>query len=658
MTVDDLTRKARRWSVLIGGLVWIAAVVVAIGIWRHYRASIPRLNGIPVPPADGSHPTEGDVKSAAYVDALGIPWSVPITSAEQQTLRDALPVGKPLFYGDLRLWLESTSDRRLGVIEPDAASRLDTAFTSLSAIDGLRLEPSDTPVARAARDADVQEAVRELAAIASAPEQGHLWVVSYNRGILYLLEGNRQRAQTELRRAYARIPKINPAWPPRAGDSELYNAVIHTAYALGHISLATSQETSLDAATRDTAAAQAVSLFRHAVLLSVWHRRMIDPADSTYPAAYYSLPVTELSTRALRNDLAATYLSAPRYRYCDSPMPNDVCSCSAPMPRDVCSRPDLTGNCDYRDNLFCTTERGIVSNRLSVTYNALLAEYRDGGTVAAEPALWALQTLVEAESSNSGLVADPLAAYNLGLLLIGRDQVVLASSYLREMLRNGDADVQMPPQITRLGYFSAMLAGDNPLRRPARAGSPPVAESRARRAYGQIYKNIDAPPAFPSLAGDAPLETASSIDRWLFIVRYRDLLGKGLLDTFMTEHDSAMGALNDDFLQRWRNDALESFVAGAAERYARAKQRGDTRQTTLIRSFLLDSGYFDRDVVARHGVRPDFVSARGLAVLIILGVVALAALSTFLLSLCNRALRNTFFSWHRHWRNRTEASPA
>ena len=532
---------------LIGG-VWRLAIVAVLA-WFAYSieksadAAKPRLDGQP----------------GVLREALGFPWKgfPEISEAERNELENLIPLDPAIRMSDIRRWTFIPAEPALGSADAGRNAALRDAFTFIDRIHAHRQNPSDSTFDEAEQ---IAETKRLLTAAQEAATPAMVWLIHYNRGVVYLWEGNRQRAAREFENAYKRLaPRLKTA---NVAD-EVRSAAIHALYGWGDALI----ETTPNAAVPD----DAINALRLAVIEATNLFRARNPTGIGYASVFFELEPTGLSTRALRNDLLAAYLGTSDYSFCNG----------APMNADVCESGQFRGPCRYRDERFCKTKGRNPLQGVFETQVKAFAERKSG-----EAMVWALQNAVEIEAENT-LHDEPVVAYNVAKLLHDLKRPDLAYRYIQPITTRSQNDVEQA--MVRLGWVSSILANE-------KVGAMPAAKSNAqpsgyRIAYMKLHppEAGHEPPPFHPLQLDDP-QRGKSLDAWLFIRRYRHLLEQGQLETFIDEHEKlqALGDASTDFLDKWKRAVVVDFLRRAAK--VREKAQPATKAT--IDRFLARSDLF------------------------------------------------------------------
>jgi hypothetical protein len=527
---------------IVGVLVWIA-----YSMERSVDAAKPRLDGGP----------------SALREALGFPWKgfPEISEAERNELENLIPLDPAIRMSDIRPWTFAASDPALA-----------EAFAIIDRIYAHRRSPTDSSFNEAEQ---IAEAKKRLTAAQETATAASAWLISYNRGVVYAWEGNRQRAAREFEAAYKRIA---PHLKGVNVSDEARSAAIHALYGWG--------DALVDTNPNSVVPNEAIDALRGAVIEVTNRFRAKNPSGVGHAAEFYELAPTGLSTRALRNDLLTAYLGASNYSFCGGD----------PMPADVCETGRFRGPCRYRDERFCKTKG---RNPLQSVFEAQVKAFTEGKSN--EGMVWALQNAVEIEAENP-LHDEPVVAYNVAKLLHDLKRPDLAYRFIQPITTsNNGADIQ--PAMVRLGWVSSILANE-------KVGAMPAGRSNAQPSgYRIAYEKLHPPeaghepPPFQPLELDDP-QRGKSLDAWLFIRRYRHLLARGELDTFIDEHRqlNALGDASTDFLDKWKRAVVVEFLRRAAQ--VREKAQPATKDT--INRFLARSDLFTDEELEAAGVGRPF----------------------------------------------------
>jgi hypothetical protein len=532
----------------IGGL-WRLAIV-AVLVWFGYSieksvdAAKPRLDGSPT----------------ALREALGFPWKgfPEISEAERNELENLIPLDPAIRMSDIRQWTVIPTAPALGGADASRNAALAEAFVTIDRIAAHKQNQNDPSFNEADQ---ISEAKKLLTAAQESATPASAWLISYNRGVVYAWEGNRQRAAREFENAYKRIA---PLLKTAGVADEVRSAAIHALYGWG--------DALIDTNPNAVVPNEAIDALRGAVIEVTNRFRARNPSGVGHAAEFYELAPTGLSTRALRNDLMTAYLGASNYSFCGG----------GPMPADVCETGRFRGRCRYRDERFCKT---IGRNPLQGVFQAQVKAFTEGKSN--EAMVWALQNAVEIEAENP-LHDEPVVAYNVGKLLHDLKRPDLAYRFIQPITtRSAGEDIQ--PAMVRLGWVSSILANEKVGAMPAMRGN--AQPSGYRIAYEKLHPpeaGHEPPPFQPLELEDR--QKGKSLDAWLFIRRYRHLLARGELDTFIDEHRklNALGDASTDFLDRWKRAVIVDFLRRAAK--VREKAQPATRDT--IDRFLARTDLF------------------------------------------------------------------
>jgi tetratricopeptide (TPR) repeat protein len=527
---------------VIGGLAWVAA-----SLEQGAEAAKPHIEGETAP-----------LREILRFPAKDFP-SIP--DVERTELAKLVPLDDPIWIADVPPWTDLPRDPQLGVDDARKNQALGSVLRILRAIEERKKNPDETDTQFDERR-ELENAKEGLAAAEESADASQ-WLVSYNRGVVYRWLNNRQKAAKEFENAYKRL---RPRLDATASDEAL-SAGIHALYGWGGSLVQSSGDGGAMNVPRD-----AIERLRDAVVWSATLIRKSRPQGVGHAAEFFDLRPSGLSTRAMRNDLVAAYLSAPDYTYC-----------TEPFTLELCEQKQFSGRCRYRDETFCKT-RQKASNTLSELYETELTKYAKGDTK--EGTLWALQNVAELESEND-LGEEPEVSYNVAYLLLRLKQPKLAYAFLAPVTENGDQKRVTEP-MERLCFVTSILSGAKPTAISSSQGGGSRTPSEFRVAYDKLYTKDDQPPPFEPLPlGDE--QKAKSLDAWLFIRRYRHLLEEGQFETFIAEHRNVM-AMNvpKDFLGAWKQAVVVEFLQRAAA--ARTQARPET--AAMIDRFLSRSDLF------------------------------------------------------------------
>ena len=568
---------------LAGGL-WRLLVVafLAFLVYRCERsidASLPRVDGQP----------------GALREALGFPWKgfPEISDVERNELDNLIPLDPVIRVSDIRPWTTLPGDGLLGGAEAGRNGALREAFAIIDAIYAHRRGAGDASLIEADQ---IAEAKKRLTAAQEAATPASVWLIHYNRGVVYTWEGNRQRAAREFERAAVRLRQLTRR--PGVSD-EVRSAAIHALYGWG--------DALIENQPNAPVSKNAIDALRGAVIEVTNRFRARNPSGVGHAAEFYQLAPTGLSTGALRNDLLCAYLSAPQYSYCgDRPMPADICETGA-----------YSGGCRYRDERFCKTKG---RNPLQGVFEAQRTAFQNGAKN--EAMVWALQNAVEIDAENP-LHDEPVVAYNIAKLLHDLKRPDLAYRYINP-ITTGSRSAEATQPMVRLGWVSSILANEKVGAMPAAKGIEQ--ESGYRIAYMKLHPpdaGHEPPPFQPLQLDDA--SKAKSLDAWLFIRRYRYLLARGELETFIDEHRrfNALGDAPTDFLDTWKRDVVVAFLRRAAQ--VREKAQPATKES--IDQYLSRSDLFTGEELEKAGLGRPFAARklRWFLYLVALAIVAYLA---------------------------------
>jgi tetratricopeptide (TPR) repeat protein len=596
-----------------GGIALLVLLALFLGRYgwtlrQHVRAETPHLNGEP----------------GALREVLGFPWSdfPSIPEVERTKLDELVPIDAPMAISDVPPWLTLPTDPALGAGEARRNGELQAALNVMRELARSRSADPGAADASPGRRAQIASAREHLAAAERTSSRAMSWIIAYNRGVLYLWQENRQKAAKEFEDAIKSLQRRLDGLP----SAEAMSAGIHALYGLGDSLIPAHEEAGPRRAGEIPD--KAVDSLRQAVRVSVRLFATAHPPGVAHAAEFFELEPTGLSTRALRNDLIAAYLSAPDYRYCNQPMPAEGCA-----PR----RWDTTNPCDYTNKLFCETAQK-ASNRLSEIYRRELGRYVKGQM--RQGTMWALQNVAEVESENA-LDEDPHVSYNIAYLLLNLKEPVVAYAYIAPITSKGDQS-QVDFRMERLAFVTSILAGAEPAAMSETETGQETSDYRT--AYNSLYDAKDLPPPFrPLRVGNA--RTTKNLDAWLFIRRYRYLLEQGQFETFLREHQRlrTVNALDPKFLDEWKSAVVVEFL----QRVGKMRESATPDAKTLIDRFLQRKDLFTDSDLEKAGLSTPFWSPIASArIRFGLGVLGWLALLACYLWLC-RAYRATFLSAYR-----------
>lgn len=558
-----MTKGLSRFA-LVGGL-WRLALIATVAalIYSNEKkidAALPRISEQP----------------GALREVLGFPWKgfPEISDAERKELDNLIPLDPAIRFSDVRAWTTWPTDPALGASVTRDSNAMRDVFAILDSIQAHRRDSSDPSFNEAERIAEAKKL------LADAQDKAHpatLWLIHYNRGVVYRWEGNRQRAAGEFGRTVAKLLPLLRRWPV---SNEVRSAAIHAYYGWG--------DALFEPGANEADSKKAIDALRLAVVEVTNHFKVAN--RSGYLAAeFYELAPTGLSTRALRNDLLAAYLGAPQYSYCGK----------GPMAADVCETQRFAGLCKYRDERFCKTKG---RTPLQGVFEAQVKEFAAGRSN--EAIVWALQNAVEIHAENP-LHDEAVVAYNIAKLLHDLKRPDLAYQFINPITTGGRDDVTKP--MVRLGWVSSILANEKEGATPAPKSDAP--SSGYRIAYQKLHppEAKHQPPMFKPLQLD-DAEKAKSLDAWLFIRRYRSLLSRGELETFIDEHRrlNALGDAPPDFLDAWKRDVVVAFLRRAVQ----VRERAQPATKARIDQFLSRSDLFTSEELEKAGIRRPFAARK------------------------------------------------
>lgn len=542
-----------------------------------------------------------DGKPTPLSTSLAWPWAdFPATTAtERARIEREFRLKEPLLAARVLPWGSIPEVSALRPSGGEARTALETALAEVRSLpdpaEDASAEDPETLEQRIDRAIDALGVARR--------SQPGSWQIDYDRGVLYLRRGNARAAVRELESARKTIDRAIRAASAGCGRTELYQASLHTRYALGHaqlrIAVAVGEGDAAGAGGARDAAMRALS----------WALVDLFNATAECPAAFpqvagalqvFPIAPTGLSSGALASDLIGGYLSSPGFHRSDE-RPTAI-SCD-PLPKS--GRDEKS----YRDRGFCRSLK-----RSAAPFDRLFRErfdrYYKGDAKAweEENLLWALSNAVDWTAENPiASLDDPYLLYNLGALLAQLGELGQAASFLRQAqeysatLAPADAH-----RLDRLAAATAVLAGIGP-----RSGAPSRGEPSLPRAlFRKLYpseREIELPggvrPVEFKPVGAAFSPTAeSSLDDWLFLHLWRSLLRRGEMAAFEREFQRALGqkGISRDFFVSWRADMMAELGGRAL---ARADQLapGEPRKARSIRRFVSDGAAFPSEL--RHRAR-------------------------------------------------------
>jgi tetratricopeptide (TPR) repeat protein len=577
-----------------------------------------------------SDPPARSDKSFFPAGPLNWPWSdfPSTTEGELATVKEILGRPEPWMREDLRPWKDIPEDGPFGFPPQDRVYTLleqSEALLENIAVSRRTTQP-DLLAKWQPNPQDSDEARRELSRAIALKSP---FIALYNRGLLQIWAGQPVPAIQDLRAAIGQLaPHLSDLGDPQR--VWVYQAAIHSHYALGH---------ALFAAKRRT---EAIQEFRTATGLLTALLQLPGNRYTRVDSAYHKLSVrpTNLDSRALWNDLIAAYLDTPDYHAC-------------PPPKGVSSFPDCTQHeqaaCGPRDAMFCKGEESKASP-LDAAWTRLSQEVYEKGRWDEEHRLWALSGLMQLASVDRSLGNDSRLLYNSAILLVEQGELNAAADQMKRL------QVSMGgQQVERLD----MLLGVVLDRLSASAPSEPKStetESAVRKAFYEFYDHKPDLIAFPpqdALFG----RHAELIDRWLFIRLWRESLRQGDFQEFLQESDKLLALHRDglflDFFRQWRKSVLTELGQRALDR---ARQIPDADRAMEIRTFLVGSGVFPDEIV--RSARQE-VPREGLNLwwLVIVGAPLLTLWVGLYLRGLVRLYRRTFMSEYRVSRKGGTAYP-
>lgn len=599
MSGDRFAEMHRRAAIFAWTAAAVAMVCSAAGFFglRAYLGSRAlRLDGKPTP----------------LSTSLAWPWSdFPATTAtERARIEREFRLKEPLLSARVLPWGSIPEAPALRPPDGQARAALETALAEVRSLP----DPAEDAGAEDL-EALEQRIDRALDALGVARRaQPGSWLIDYDRGVLYLRRGNARAAVRELEGARKTVDRAIRVASAGCGRTELYQASLHTRYALGHAQLRIARadrgaEEDGSAAADDAGAASA----RDAALRSLsWALVELYNATDECPAAFpqaasalqvFPLAPTGLSSGALASDLIGGYLASPGFHRSDE-RPTPI-SCD-PLPKS--GRDEKS----YRDRGFCRSLK-----RSAPPFDRLFRErferfYRgDAKAWEEENLLWALSNAIDWTAENpTASLEDPYLLYNLGALLAQLGELAPAASFLRQAQEGAAA---LPPEdgarLDRLAAATAVLAGAGPRTRAPSRGEPSLPRALFRKLYPPD-KEIELPGGVrpvefkPAGAGFSP-NAEASLDDWLFLHLWRNLLRRGEMAAFEREFDRALGekGISRDFFLSWRADVMAALGNRAL---ARAAQLAPTEpgKARAIRRFVSDDAAFPSGVrhLARGGL--------------------------------------------------------
>ncbi|MEP7010578.1 MAG: hypothetical protein ABJC13_09670 [Acidobacteriota bacterium] len=553
-----------------------------------------------------------DGNPSPLATSLAWPWSdfPGTTPTERGRIEREFRIKEPVLAARVLPWSEIPEAPALRPPSGEARTALETALAEVRSLpdpaeDGAAEDP----------DALEQRIDRGIDALGLARRsQPDSWLIDYDRGVLYLRRGNARAAVRELESARKRVDRAIRAASGGCGRTTLYEASLHTRYALGHAQLrvaaAAGEGDPAGAGIKDAAGAAGA---RDAAIKALsWALVDLYNATDECPAAFpqvagalqvFPLAPTGLSSGALASDLIGGYLASPGFHRSED-RPTAI-SCN-PFPKS--SRDEKS----YRDRGFCRS-----LTRSAAPFDRLFRDrfdrfYRgDAKAWDEENLLWALSNAIDWTAENpTASLDDPYLLYNLGALLAQLGEFQQAASFLRQAQENAAA---LPPadgdRLDRLAAACAVLAGSSP-----RGGAPARGEPSLPRAlFRKLYppeREIELPGGVrpvefkPVGAGFTPT-AESALDDWLFLHLWRSLLRKGELSAFEQEYARALSlkGISRDFFVAWRADMMAA-LGGRALARAALLASAEPQKARAIRRFVSDDRAFPSGVrhLARGGL--------------------------------------------------------
>jgi tetratricopeptide (TPR) repeat protein len=621
---SDLRLAQRRVALLL----WIgygAAVLLSVFliVWalRTNSAGRPRLE-------DGRGP---------LAEALKWPWpGFPgVAPVERETIQREFKLDEPLMAADLRLWMDVPEAAWARPRSPTALDELESALRAMRSLPG----PDEAPVepARPGEETPYDPAIRLLSRANNA--QPGLWIVLYDRGVLQHRKGNFPAAQRDLESALRVLKPLLDS--PTAS---VYEAAIHTHYALGHALIRGGEGEPADQRARRRS--DAVVAFRAAVVLvrPLWKTGVEPYSFAAHPLAFFQLRPTSLSTGVLTSDLVTSYMGTPGYHDCDEKPQGNPCESL-----------DRRAACYFRDRVFCNSSERAGGPFGPPFLRLFHAFYRGHGQAWNEEyRLWALSNAVDRLAENSTLGENPYLLYNLGSLLLQVGDFEPAADLLGHAV-SSSSDVELGDdqnRISRLSAVANILAGRDPQGSLSTAGQQNPSD--LRELFRQLYEKEETLKVKEFATGGKEFEPSSRslLDRWLFLRLWRQLLEEGRFERFNQEYSRLMaerGVLKE-FFQRWHDEVLTDFGRRALAQAEQYDKAGESDRARLIRRFLSDDGHFPAEIASQTRGSLGWIGwawrkswVPGLTTLLLL-LLILAGLRVRRLV---AAHRQTFFSVHR-----------
>jgi hypothetical protein len=567
----DLRHVHRRIAILawIGyGIAFLLCVLLIVWALRASSTGRPRLE-----------------ESGLLADALDWPWrDFPgVAPVERETIQREFKLDEPLMAADLRLWMDVPEAAWARPRSPSALGELENALRSMRGLPGLADAPMEP--ARPGEETPYDPAIRALSRANNA--QPDLWIVLYDRGVLQHRKGNFAAAQRDLDAALRLLRPLLDS--PTAS---VYEAAIHTHYALGHALIRGGEGEPADQLARRRA--DAVAAFRAAIVLirPLWKTGVEPYKNIPHALSLFRLRPTNLSTGSLTSDLVAAYMGSPGYHDCEQKPEGDPCQTSRGQV------------CYFRDRVFCNSSQRAGGpfgppflKRYHAFYKGQKQEWDE------EYRLWALSNAVDRMAENSTLGENPYLLYNLGSLLIQVGEFEPAADLLDQAvssLTNSEPNEDQK-QMSRLSAVASILAGREPQRPSRTAGQQDPSD--LRELYHRFYdedETLDAP-EFTAVGEEFEPSARSLLDRWLFLRLWRQLLEDGQFERFNQEYGRLMaerGVLKE-FFRRWHDEVLTDFGKRALAKADKHEKAGEGDRARLIRRFLSDNGHFPSEIASQ-----------------------------------------------------------
>ncbi len=558
-------RAALKEWLFFGGACVVCAFILGWA-WRSSLASRPRFE-------DGR---------GALADALK--WPLPnfpgVAPVERETIQREFKLDDPLMAADLRLWMDIPEEGWASPRNPSALEELGSAMRAMRSLPAAGELPAEP--ARPGEETPYDPAIKLLSRANNA--QPDVWIVLYDRGVLQFRKGNFAASQRDLETAYRSLRPLLDAPTPA-----VYEAAIHTQYALGHALIRGGDGEPADQLARRKA--DAIAAFRAAVVLvrPLWSTGVEPYSYAVHPLGLFQLRPTSLSTGALVSDLVAAYMGTPGYHDCEEKAQGDPCQ-----------NRDRRSACYFRDRVFCnsSTRAGGV---FGPPFLRLFQDYYKGQEQAwnEEYRLWALSNAVDRMAENSSLGEDPYLLYNLGSLLIQVGEFGAAADLLetaKTSLTN-DEPVDDANRIIRLSSVVNVLAGRAPTGQTTAGRQDP---SDLRELFHRLYENDETLKVkeFAAVGNEFEPSARNLLDRWLFLRLWRQLLEEGRFDRFNQEYDRLEGekGVPVEFFRRWHDEVLTDFGRQALAQADRYEKTGEPARASLIRRFLSDDGHFPSEI--------------------------------------------------------------